>query len=226
MKKTIEQVEPELEHLLSKPVHDLFRELNTPLPDGYRLRIALLDRNGRKKRSNASADNWSPESGRLEMWFEPVGGERAMDQANLPKDTPARPNVSFVKAPVRTPREGADPVADLVRALDRAESRPGWDFVALKWFRDEALPSEGFSWTSSDAVRQSVLRSAIEKRLVLTSKIPNPKAPQFPVTAIRVNRLLPEVKAILGQPGTSEMEFEPIAIQGENLSDTILRERR
>ncbi|MGA7081408.1 MAG: hypothetical protein WBY61_22080, partial [Terriglobales bacterium] len=30
--------------------------------------------------------------------------------------------------------------AELLRALDRAESTPGWNFVSLKKFRDEILP--------------------------------------------------------------------------------------
>ena len=32
--------------------------------------------------------------------------------------------------------------AELLRALDRAESTPGWNFVSLKKFRDEILPLE------------------------------------------------------------------------------------
>ena len=83
-------------------------------------------------------------------------------------------------------------MADLVRALDRAESRPGYGFVSLKWFRDGVLTA--FDWAQPDATRQNVLREAIEKRLVLTSKAPNPKSPEFPVTAIRLNRLLPEIR--------------------------------
>ena len=93
-----------------------------------------------------------------------------------------------------------DPLSDLIRALDRAESRPGYEFVALKWFRDTVLPAEGFPWASYHSARQTVLRDAIDKRLILTSKMPNPRSPQFPVTAIRLNRLVPEVMGILGSP--------------------------
>ena len=91
-----------------------------------------------------------------------------------------------------------DPLSDLIRALDRAESRPGYEFVALKWFRDTVLPAEGFPWASDHSARQTVLRDAIDKRLILTSKMPNPRSLQFPVTAIRLNRLVPEVTGILG----------------------------
>jgi len=71
-----------------------------------------------------------------------------------------------------------------------------------------------------------VLREAIEKRLVLTNKVPNPKSPQFPVTALRLNRSLPETQAILGTHDTTSSEFQPVAIRGEAISTTILRERR
>lgn len=99
--------------------------------------------------------------------------------------------------------------------------------MSLKWFRDTALVSEGYPWASSDAMRQNVLRIAIENRLVLTSKVANPKAPQFPVTAIRLNRLMPEVKKILGDENEGGgFDFHPVEIRGESLSATILRERR
>jgi hypothetical protein len=41
-----------------------------------------------------------------------------------------------------------DRLSNLVRALDRAEGRPGYEFVALKWFRDTALVHEGLSWAA------------------------------------------------------------------------------
>ncbi len=119
-----------------------------------------------------------------------------------------------------------DPMADLVRALARAESRPGYAFISLKWFRDTALVSEGFEWAKTDAARQVVLRNAIDQRLILISKYPNPKSPQFPVTAIRLNRLMPEVKAILEIPDDGSAVFKPVSIRGDNLSATILRDRR
>jgi len=68
----------------------------------------------------------------------------------------------------------------------------------------------------------------INKRFVLVGKVPNPKSPQFPVTTIRIekNRLMPEVKAVLGQSDSPDLDFAPIEISGEPLSATILRERR
>jgi len=129
--------------------------------------------------------------------------------------------------PVTAPRLAiSDSLWDLIRCLDHAESRPGYTFVALKWFRDVALPASAPAWAESDAVRSNVLRDAIERRIVLTGRIPNPKSPQFPVTTIKLNRLLPDVRSVLGTGGVTDEGFEPITIRGESLSATVLKERR
>ena len=213
-------VECRLQESLSTSIHDVLS-----IPSGYRICVSLLDKSGRKKRRSASVEDWSPESGLLEVSFE----RKAVKQT-----TPKRSNqtdMHALKAVAANPGtsaklENSNPVADLVRALDRAESRPGFNFVVLKWFRDSVLMAEGLEWTVSDSMRQEVLRTAIEERLILTSKVPNPKSPQFPVTTIRLNRLLPEVKSILGERPVPVADFQPVAMRGESLSTTILRERR
>jgi hypothetical protein len=117
------------------------------------------------------------------------------------------------------------PLSDLIHALDRAESTPGYRFVALKWFRDVRLLDEGFPWAQSEAARRNVLREAIDKRMILTNRVENPKSPQFPVTAIRLNRLFPEVQRILGKAEAAGEDFNPMDIRGEGLSTTVLRDR-
>jgi hypothetical protein len=119
-----------------------------------------------------------------------------------------------------------DRLSDLVRALDRAESRPGYEFVSLKWFRDNALAHEGFSRAADMSARHDALREAIDRRWILTSKVANPRPPNFPVTAIRLNRQAPEVQALLGGRAGSPSAFRPVPIRGEPLSATVLRDRR
>ncbi len=210
MKNTIQEVESRLEADLSKLRSPDFKSLEAVrgclIPPGYRVHVQLHGKDGRKKRKNASADSWTPESGEIRIHFEP-------------ESKPSRPVMRETKQPL-------DPVADLVRSLDRAESKPGYDFIALKWFRDVFLPAEKFEWAAPDSARQSVLRQAIDRRLILTSKVQNPKSPQFPVTAIRLNRLLPDVQAMLGTGAVPESGFDPVEIRGERLSATVLRERR
>src|SRR5580692_1434530 len=216
MKTTIEDEQSRLEKALS-PI------LQPILAKGYRHRVALHGKD-RKVRKDASADNWSPEFGEIRIHFVP-DSSAAASTPNSELTTSATEGRGGEQSRKEKPPLPSDALCDLVRALDRAESKPGYGFVALKWFRDAFLASEGFEWAGSDSTRSSVLRDAIEKRLVLTSKVANPKSPEYPVTAIRLNRLLPETRAILGTSGIAESEFQPVKIRGESLSSTILRDR-
>jgi len=228
----IEQVEPQFAQKLDSPLKHILQELQYFVPSNYRPRVSLLDASGRKKRSTASAENWSPESGRIEIRFEPARSERKEVAAvvldggieSLPGKTENGADLSPTARYVH-PAE-LDLLRTLVKALDHSESKPGWKFVPLKKFRDEILPSEHIPSIRTEVERHNLLRSAIEKRLILVGRVPNPKAPEFPVTTIRLNRLLPEVKAILGGGGEADMGFHPVEIKGEPLSTTIMRERR
>jgi hypothetical protein len=225
----IEELEPQFAQRLGDPLKHILHDLNYVFPEYCQVRVSLLDANRRKKKSNASANNWSPESGRIEIRFEPVPQEQKAlqveksERADNRSPVPALQRVRDAAAPNSNP-ESAE--SELLRALDRAESTPGWNFVPLKKFRNEILPLAPIASTLTDIERKDTLDLAIKKQLILISKVPNPKAPQFPVTTIRLNRLMPGVKAALGQPGDSEPEFRPIVIRGEPLSSTILRERR
>jgi len=226
----IGQVEPRFAHELEAPLKNTLKKLGYSIPDSFRLRVSLLHANGRKKRSNAGADTWAPESERMEFWLEPSGTQ---DSESYVED----PQSAGVLSPSNTTGTDASPTAtsaggqlhssevELIRALDRAESTPGWSFVSLKKFRDEILPVENIPYLDSDVLRQNALRYAIDKRLFLLSKVQNPKSPQFPVTSVRLNRLMPEVQEVLGLP-KKDLDFHPIHIKGEPLSTTILRERR
>ena len=226
----IEQVEPRFAQELETPLKDTLKKLGYSIPESFRLRVSLLHANGRKKRSNAGADTWAPESERMEFWLEPSTAEKTESHVDVPQPTEALSlsNTARAEASQNATSAGfqVHPAeVELLRALDRAESTPGWSFVSLKKFRDEILPLEDVPSIRSDVERQSVLRSAIEKRLILRGKVQNPKSPQFPVTSIRLNRLLPEVQEVLGLP-KKDLDIHPIHIKGEPLSATILRERR
>jgi hypothetical protein len=230
-KDSIEQVESSIAQELEIPLKAALQRHGYSIHESLRLRLSLLNADGRKKRSSAAAHTWAPEkSDRGQFWLEPSTSERTV----FPSEISQR--VEVLPVPSATHTEGSQSTtspgvhihpaeAELLRALDRAESTPGWSFVSLKKFRDEILPSEDVPSIRSDIERQSVLRSAIDKRLILKKPVFNPKSPQFPVTSIRVNRLMPEVQEVLGQP-KRDLTFHPIHIKGEPLSATILRERR
>jgi hypothetical protein len=220
----IDQLEQDLAQKLAAP-------LKNALPGHYQLRVSLLDENGRKKRRDASASNWSPASGWIEIRFEPDAEPTKFAAGDQSREKADKSMLRSMRVPA-SPSSNTSALAEieikLIRALDRAESTPGWKFVSLKKFRDEVLPYEPSAageFNPSDVHWQEAIRSAIERRLILVGKVPNPKSPQFPVTSIRLNRLIPAVQEVLGQP-KNELEFRPIHIKGEPLSATILRERR
>lgn len=219
MKKTIEDIERQAEQELGSVVRN-FLQSRYPLAQSTRVSVSLFDRRGRKKRRNASFDNWAPEVDEIRIRVEPDSEEVRLDEAVMPSPfSLSRANT----APVENYESVA--MAKLIETLDRAEKRPGYPFISLKWFRDQALPVQGPPWTASEDFRQNILRAAIERRLILTGKVPNPKSPQFPVTSIRLNRLHPEVIKVLGQGDGGGSDFHPIEIKGEPLSATIIRER-
>lgn len=214
--KTIKDVEVQVAREVCEPLKNLGL-----LPEGYRCSVRLRGEQRDKRRTASFNDkNWSPETDSICISFKPIPEETKAEPQSVAQSAATLPN-----NPVKSIPRAAGSLSDLVRALARIESRPGYEFVALKWFRDVALPSEGFSWANADSIRQ-ILRDAIDRRLILVSKVANPKSPQFPVTAIRLNRLMPEVAAILGTKDAGMHDFRPVPIRGENLSVTMLRDRR
>jgi len=78
-------------------------------------------------------------------------------------------------------------VKELCAALAEAE-RGGHAFIALKWFRDSFLPRIAYRWNRQPESRRTVLAGAIQRGVVVTGKIANPKTPAYPCTTIRLNR--------------------------------------
>jgi hypothetical protein len=213
--RTIEGAQAELEQALESLPNYLpqLPDALKPLarlapPTGLHAKVSLRHGSNKERqvKRNAPASSWSPEEGIISISY----GVRK----NAGQGTPRKHPVSVQH----------DPVREIVQALARAES--GNQFVVLKWFRDTYLPHEGLAWAATPEERHRALAAAIDWRWILTSRIPNPRNPQFPATAIRVNRPLAEVRAILNQDTGERPHFAPITIPGESLSATVLRERR
>jgi hypothetical protein len=215
---TIKEAEAQVEEKISEALKEL-KELKV-LPAGYRCRARIRGQSRKKRQSASFETSWSPDSDSIEITFEPKPEPSQSASQPVASVAAVTPSNSSSK-----PSSVSEPLSDLIKALHRAQSQPGFRFVALKWFRDTVLPSEGFSWFSADTVR-NVLRDAIERRIILTRKEPNPRSPQFPVTAIWLNQTMPEVQATLGSRDERPSDFQPVPIRGENLSATVLRERR
>jgi hypothetical protein len=204
----------DVERELARAIPGLLRKFGM-LPDGYQCEVHLHRGNRKKRRDSTFEANWDPELDSIRVVFSPM--EEEVESAS--GEVAASSGMAKLES-------AGDRFADLIRALDRAERRPGYQFVSLKWFRDTALIHEGFSWAADEFARHDVLSEAIDRRWILTSRVANPRPPHFPVTAIRLNRQVPEVNAVLGSSAGSPPDFRPVSIRGEPLSATVLRDRR
>lgn len=211
MTKTIGEVQAELEAVLSRI--DFPRESGAlkgfVAPPGMEARVSLRYSDGHRKiRRTADASYFDPALCEIVISFEVA-------------EQPGGPKISAGTSGTN------GPLADLVRSLDAAEREPRFrEFVGIKTFRDDFLPPRGFDWARDFERRRAVLAEAIDQGVVLRNSVPNPRAPSFPTTAVRVNRDHPEAKRILTESAAARSPFRPIAVRGAELSSTVLAERR
>ena len=214
-----EIIEEALNELAASPDPGLARALPFLAPPGYLAIVELCGENGRSKRRNAMADTWSPEEDEVRIYFERIDGE---DPAPRPIRAP-RAAVEHAYDDEDDDQEAVIPadldarVKELCAALAEAE-RGGHAFIALKWFRDSFLPRKAFRWNQHPESRQAVLAEAIQRGVVVTSKIANPKTPAYPTTTIRLNR------AEAGMPDEAQ-RFHPVEAHGDSIAEAIEEER-
>ncbi|HWE86015.1 MAG TPA: hypothetical protein VG267_13805 [Terracidiphilus sp.] len=214
-----EIIEEALSELSYSQDPGLARALRFLAPPGYQAIVELCGENGRSKRRNATAETWSPEEDEVRIYFERIGGDDsgARILRNVPR---AAMDHAVDEDDAVEPLMGPDldaRVKELCSALAEAE-RGGHAFIALKWFRDSFLPRKAYRWNQNPESRQAVLAEAIQRGVVLTSKIANPKTPAYPTTTIRLNR------AEAGIPEEAQ-RFHPVAVQGESLTAVLEEER-
>jgi hypothetical protein len=86
-----------------------------------------------------------------------------------------------------TPPDPNLAIEAVVRVLGRAEGDPNFSFVALKFLRDQLLPRH-VAWAGIPHEAQIQINRAIDAGAVVTTKVENPRQPQYPVTAVKLNR--------------------------------------
>jgi len=213
-----EVIEEALNELAFSQDPGLARALRFLAPPGYQAIVELCSENGRSKRRNASADSWSPEEDEVRIYFERLD-ENAMPirQGRAPRSLEERDFEEDPEIGAAVPLDLDARVKELCAALAEAE-RGGHAFIALKWFRDSFLPRKAFRWNQHPESRQAVLAEAIQRGVVLTSKIANPKTPAYPTTTIRLNR------AEAGVPEEAQ-RFHPVVVHGDSITEDIHEER-
>jgi hypothetical protein len=213
-----EIIEDALNELAYSQDPGLVRALRFLAPPGYQAIVELCSESGRSKRRNASADTWSPEDDEVRIYFERIDGEeQAPRLSRVPRAFASRAAEEDGEAEEISPADMDARVKELCAALAEAE-RGGHAFIALKWFRDSFLPRKAFRWNQHPETRQAVLAEAIQRGVVITSKIANPKTPAYPTTTIRLNR------AEAGIPEEAQ-RFHPIEVLGEPVTASIDEDR-
>ena len=210
-----EIIEETLTELGSSTDPGLAQALAFLAPAGYQAIVELCGENGRSKRRNASADTWSPEEDELRVYFERIDGAEPAPRAVLQPRAHSMDEDDGQESLM--PADMDARVRELCTSLAEAE-RGGHAFIALKWFRDSFLPRKSFRWNQHPESRQAVLAEAIQRGVVVTSKIANPKTPAYPTTTIRLNR------AEAGLPEEAQ-RFNPVEAQGESIAESIEEER-
>lgn len=212
---TIEGLEQHIAGLIEGPLHAL-------VAGHLGVKVTLRHPNGRKIKRTAPSRSWIPEDGDLiEIRFEPVAvAPLAAVVAQVATQLTAPPR--YRTARPASPGNGSDARVDrLVQALARAEGSPTRRFVALTWFRDQALAQEGIYQPEA----RDLLNSALRAGMVLTRKEANPHRPEFPVTALYLDRNHPGVQSALRQ-AERRFGFQPVEVRGEPVSASLLRDRR
>jgi hypothetical protein len=214
-----EIIEEALSELAFSQDPGLARALRFLAPPGYQAIVELCGENGRSKRRNASAESWTPEEDEVRIYFERLDDNAAgpVRQSRASRASIEQRFEDEVENDPALPADVDARVKELCAALAEAE-RGGHAFIALKWFRDSFLPRKAFRWNQHPESRQAVLAEAIQRGVVLTSKIANPKTPAYPTTTIRLNR------AEAGVPEEAQ-RFHPVVVQGESISEAIQEER-
>ncbi|MGA2205326.1 MAG: hypothetical protein ABSG10_01220 [Terracidiphilus sp.] len=213
-----EIIEEALNELAYSQDPGMARALRFLAPPGYQTIVELCSENGRSKRRNALADTWSPEDDEVRIYFERIEGEEPAPRlSRAPRAAASYAVGEDEEEAGALPADMDTRVKELCAALAEAE-RGGHAFIALKWFRDSFLPRKAFRWNQHPDTRQVVLAEAIQRGVVLTSKIANPKTPAYPTTTIRLNR------AEAGIPEEAQ-RFHPVEVQGEPVAAAIEEER-
>jgi hypothetical protein len=216
-----EMIEEALNELAFSSDPGLSRALHFLAPPGYQAIVELCSENGRSKRRNSFAESWSPEEDEVRIYFERVDGAEAAPRpiraTRAPIEHSFDDDEDDDSQEAQIPADLDARVKELCAALAEAE-RGGHAFIALKWFRDSFLPRKAFRWNQSPESRQAVLAEAIQRGVVLTSKIANPKTPAYPTTTIRLNR------AEAGMPEEAQ-RFHPVAVHGDSIAEAIEEER-
>lgn len=163
-------------------------------PRGFNVVVELTPYTDNARDVDWNRDSrWDPRNGEVNIGFEPAREEPTRDERGW------SPDDSRAAAP-RGPIDPQTALRDVIRVVARAENDPSFKFLALKFLRDQLLPRQ-VAWGSLQHEGQIQINYAIDQGVLLTGKVENPRSPQYPVTAVQLNRDHPLVRELLGEAG-------------------------
>jgi len=153
-------------------------------PRGFAINVELRPFEDPDRPGEFAEDSrWDPRHGDVLITYEPGRDENWRDDRREDRrgwrDGPP--------AELPPPPDPEVAVEDVVRVLARAESDPAFTFVALKFLRDQLLPRH-VAWAAIPHEAQIQINRSIDAGAVVTTKVENPRQPQYPVTAVKLNR--------------------------------------
>ncbi len=178
----------------------------------------------KKIRDDADASYFDPHTCEVVIRFivDPEFERLSEPESPAPQFRPQpQPQPQFQPQQLQEPFDREEALDQLLDALQRAERERR--FVGIKWFRDRFLPEQGFGWAQEPRTCGAMLRNGTEQELVVTHQVTNPKNPQHPVTAIRVNRSHPRFRT---EAPRGQVRFKPVRIRGAGLAKTVIGGRR
>lgn len=170
--------------------------------EGGRLEVELCYDDGARIDSEAPADDVAPGDFRIAIGFRHGEARRARPAAAAPAYEQAAPVAVAEQVPVAD-----DEIGRVLALVQRAEGEPRFRFLSLKYLRDTILAAAPVTRDWAPEVRQQVVSAAIDRGFLTAHKVPNPKIPQFPVAAVRLNRENPESLRLLEAHGPAP-DFE------------------
>jgi len=163
-------------------------------PRGFVVQVELTPYTDHARPDDWNRDpRWDARNGELRIGYEPARDEPARDERGWYGDDLRGPQA------VSGPIDPQVALRDIVRVVGRAEGDPAFKFLALKFLRDQLLPRQ-IAWGSLPNEAQIQINFAIDQGVLVTSKVENPRAPQYPVTAVQLNREHPLVRSMIGPP--------------------------
>lgn len=164
-------------------------------PRGFFVQVELRPYTDHARQEEYPRDEqWDPRNGEVHLTYEP-----ARDARDLRDERRGRGHDDAAdewRGPPAEPPTAEQAVADLVGVVANAEADPAFKFLALKYLRDQLLPRR-VAWGSLQHEAQIQINRAIDAGILVTSKVENPRAPQYPVTAVALNRADPRVQELL-----------------------------